>query len=57
MNPNDFFCPECPFLIPRVPLEAPFWELVEFEVALNLVPVVPMEALHKEIIFIASPMS
>ena len=41
---NSFFCPICPFLIPVIPLEAPFSEVVEFESSMNLAPVIPMEA-------------
>jgi len=42
--PTTFFCPECPLLFPKVPLEAPFSELTEFENTTELTPEVPMEA-------------
>jgi len=43
-EPNNNFCPECPILSPKVPLEAPFVEMTEFDFTLDLSPVVPMEA-------------
>jgi len=43
-EPNNLFCPECPVLLPEVPMEAPFSEVIEFESSMNLNPVVPMEA-------------
>jgi len=42
--PNTFFCPECPILSPKVPLEAPFGELTEWVSPMDLAPVVPMKA-------------
>lgn len=48
MSPKSFFCPECPFLIPKVPLEAPFTEITEFDIPVNLEPVVPMEATFED---------
>ena len=42
--PTTFFCPECPLLFPKVPLEAPFWETIELESTIDLTPEVPMEA-------------
>ena len=43
-SPGGFICPECPVLIPEVPAEASFGEIVEFTNETNLNPVVPMEA-------------
>ncbi len=43
-EPNSLFCPECPVLSPKVPLEAPFMEFTEFDFTMSLFPVVPMEA-------------
>jgi len=43
-EPNSLFCPECPILSPKVPLEAPFRELTEWLNPMDLAPVVPMEA-------------
>lgn len=42
--PDAFFCPECPMLSPKVPLEAPFDELTVFDLASDLKPMVPGEA-------------
>ena len=42
--PTSFFCPECPILSPKVPLEAPFSELTELYTILDLMPLVPMVA-------------
>jgi len=42
--PNIFFCPECPSLIPVIPLEATFGDMIELESITDLIPVVPMEA-------------
>ena len=41
---TTFLCPECPLLFPKVPLEAPFWELTEFDTTMDLTPEVPLEA-------------
>ena len=42
--PNTSLCPECPFLIPLIPLEASFGDMIELESSADLIPVVPMEA-------------
>lgn len=41
---NSLVCPKCPVLIPEIPMEATFGEVVEFESSMNLNPVVPDEA-------------
>ncbi|TSA26633.1 MAG: hypothetical protein D4R67_07405 [Bacteroidetes bacterium] len=43
-GPTDFFCPECPILSPKVPLEAPFREMTEFDILTGLNPIVPNQA-------------
>ena len=43
-SPDEFYCAECPILIPKVPLEAPFMEITEFVNPIDLAPLVPMEA-------------
>jgi len=43
-EPNSIVCPECLVLSPTVPMEAPFSEVAEFDVTMNLIPDVPMEA-------------
>lgn len=48
MNPVSFFCPECPILIPKVPLEAPFTEITNFNIPVSLVPSVPLEATFED---------
>ena len=42
-TPKNLFCPICPFLIPEIPLEATFVEIIEMESLSDLAPVVPME--------------
>ena len=41
---STFFCPICPFLIPVIPMVAPFVEIIEMESLMNLNPVIPIEA-------------
>ena len=48
--PITFFCPECPLLFPKVPLEAPFWETIELESPMDLTPEVPMEATFDDVV-------
>jgi hypothetical protein len=40
----SLFCPECPILIPKVPLEGSFVAITEFDALTDLMPTVPMEA-------------
>ena len=42
--PNSPLCPKCSVLIPVIPMEAPFGEIIEFDCPMNLNPVVPDEA-------------
>ena len=43
-TPNVTLCPKCSVLIPVIPMEAPFGEIVEFDSPMNLTPMVPDEA-------------
>ena len=42
--PNTFLCSECPFLIPVIPTEVTFGNMIELESIMDLTPMVPMEA-------------
>ena len=48
--PKSHFCPECPLLIPKVPLEAHFWEMLELSYPVDLTPVVPVEATFDDVV-------
>ncbi|MBC8314814.1 MAG: hypothetical protein H8E51_04870 [Bacteroidetes bacterium] len=41
---NSLSSPKCQVLIPEIPMEATFGEIVDFESPMNLNPVVPIEA-------------
>ena len=43
-TPNIPICPKCSALIPVIPMEAPFGEIVEFDSQMKLNPIVPNEA-------------
>ena len=42
--PNRFLCSECPFLIPVIPQEVTFGDMIELGSIMDLTPIVPMEA-------------
>ena len=44
-TPNIPLCPTCAVLIPVIPMEASFGEMVEFDSPMNLNPTVPYEAM------------
>ncbi|MBL6949379.1 MAG: hypothetical protein ISR57_01930 [Bacteroidales bacterium] len=48
--PKAYFCPECPLLISKVPLEAHFWEMLELSYPLDLTPMVPGNATFDDVI-------
>jgi len=54
MSPKNIFCPECPILIPKVPLEAPFAEMTQFNIPISLTPTVPLEATFDDELEIAA---
>jgi hypothetical protein len=55
MSPKNFFCHECPILIPKVPLEAPFTEMTQFNNPVNLAPSVPLEVTFDDMVDISEP--